>query len=77
MRVEPTVNRLENEIGEQLQIIRINIQSTEGKVLAERYNFEFTPTFIYFDSLGNERWRQVGNLSPEKVKTSLIDQNGS
>lgn len=39
--------------------------------LAPVYNFEFTPTFIFFDAQGNEVWRQVGEFDPQLVRNSL------
>ena len=39
--------------------------------LAPVYNFEFTPTFIYFDGQGNEVWRTVGSFDAQKVRDSL------
>ena len=40
--------------------------------LAPVYNFEYTPTFIYFDSQGKELWRTVGEFDPQKVRDTLI-----
>jgi thioredoxin-related protein len=39
--------------------------------LAPVYGFEFTPTFIYFDSDGNELWRMVGEFDSQRVRDSL------
>jgi len=49
----------------------LNIQETVGMELAPVYNFEFTPTFIFFDAQGNEVWRTVGTFDPQKVRDSL------
>jgi thioredoxin-related protein len=49
----------------------LNIQEEMGRELAPVYAFEFTPTFIYFDSSGTERWRQVGIFDPQQVRDSL------
>jgi thioredoxin-related protein len=65
------VDRLEKEVGGQLEIIRINIQEPVGKELAENYGFQYTPTFIFFDENGNEVWREVGELDVEHVRNSL------
>jgi thioredoxin-related protein len=62
---------LEGELGDRLLIIRLNIQEEVGHELASAYAFEFTPTFIYFDSSGTERWRQVGIFEPQLVRESL------
>jgi len=58
-------------IGKPIHFIRLNIQETVGKELAPVYDFEFTPTFIFFDAQGNELWRTVGSFDPQKVRDSL------
>ena len=42
--------------------------------LAPVYDFEFTPTFIYFDAQGNELWRMVGEFDPQRVRDSLANE---
>jgi hypothetical protein len=75
--VKPAVDRLEKEIdsqvsiGKKIHFIRLNIQETVGMELAPVYNFEFTPTFIFFDAQGNEVWRTVGEFDAQKVRDSL------
>ena len=39
--------------------------------LAPVYDFNFTPTFIFFDAQGNEVWRMIGDFNPQKVRDSL------
>ncbi len=58
-------------INKKIYIIRLNIQDEVGMQLAPIYGFEFTPTFIYFDSQGNELWRMVGDFDPQRVRDSL------
>jgi thioredoxin-related protein len=69
--MKPVVDRLENEVGEQLDIIRLNIQEPVGREMADNYDFQYTPTFIFFDENGNEVWREVGALDVEHVRESL------
>lgn len=69
--MKPVVDELESELQGQLLVIRVNIQETVGRELAPVYGFEFTPTFIYFDAAGVERWRQIGDFDPERVRASL------
>jgi thioredoxin-related protein len=69
--LKPVVDELENELRDQLLVIRINIQEDVGRELAPVYDFEFTPTFIYFDGDGNELWREVGELDPQRVQESV------
>jgi thioredoxin-related protein len=69
--MKPVVDELENELGNQILFIRLNIQETVGRELAPVYDFEFTPTFIYFDGQGNELWREVGSLDTQRVRESV------
>jgi thioredoxin-related protein len=68
------VDELEQEVGSQIHIIRLNIQESVGMELAPVYDFEFTPTFIYFDAEGNEVWRMVGEFDPQRVRDTLADE---
>ena len=65
------MDRLEAELGERLQIIHLNIQDSAGRELAARFNIRLTPTFIMFDSSGNQLWQSVGMLDPNKVYETL------
>jgi len=70
-QLKPVVDELENELGDQILFIRLNIQENVGRELAPVYGFEFTPTFIYFDGNGDELWREVGGLDPQRVRESV------
>ncbi len=69
--MKPVVDRLEEETKGKLVVIRVNIQDPVGKQLAAEYNFEFTPTFIFFDAKGKQQLRMVGSLDTEKVLSLL------
>jgi len=68
------VDELEQEIGDDIHFIHLNIQDPIGMELAPVYSFEATPTFIYFDSKGNEIWRMVGEFDPQMVRDTLADE---
>jgi thiol-disulfide isomerase/thioredoxin len=69
--MKPAVDRLENELREKLVVRRVDIQSAEGRQLAEQYRIEFTPTFVLFDAAGKERWRSAGGLDAEAVRGAI------
>ena len=69
------MNRLETELGNEMLILRVDIQSANGKEISKLYPSRITPTFILFDPQGEEIWRSIGNLDPEKVRDSLKDYN--
>ena len=65
------MDELESNLGDQILFIRLNIQDDVGRELAPVYDFEFTPTFIYFDENGVELWREVGSLDAQRVRDSI------
>ncbi len=65
---------LETELGTKLHILRLNVQDPVGRELAPVYNFEYTPTYIFFDPRGNELWRTVGEIDPQRVRDSVAAQ---
>lgn len=62
---------LENELGDQIYIMRINIQEQVGRELVPVYDFEYTPTYIFFDAQGREIWRSIGEIDPQRVRDSV------
>ena len=62
---------LETEMGTRLHVLRVNIQETVGRELAPVYDFEYTPTYIFFDAQGNELWRSVGEIDVQRVRDSM------
>ena len=71
LAVKPVVDKVEAQFKGKLRVIRLDIQSPAGHALADRYRFQFTPTFIFFDGEGEEQWRAVGRLDPQQVRQSL------
>jgi len=69
--MEPIVNGVKREFRGELRVIQVNIQDPRGRELAERYQFEFTPTFIFFNGDGDEVWRMVGRLDADRLRESL------
>jgi thioredoxin-related protein len=68
------VDGLESELGPKIDIIRINIQDQVGRELAPVYDFEYTPTYIFFDAHGKELWRTVGEIDAQRVRDSVAKQ---
>jgi len=72
MVAKPIVDGIEEEHRGRLTVIRINVQEAEFRPLLARYNFQFTPTFILFDSEGRELLRSVGSINAEEVRRALV-----
>jgi thiol-disulfide isomerase/thioredoxin len=71
LALKPTVDRLERDFSQKLVVRRVDIQGGEGQKLAQQYEIEFTPTFIFFDAAGREQWRSVGQIDAATVHQSL------
>jgi hypothetical protein len=71
MTVRPVVDAVEREFGDDLLVLRLNVQDPAGQVLGRAYGFQFTPTFVLLDGAGDERWRSVGTLDPARLRAAL------
>lgn len=54
MVMRPVMDRLEDDAGHRLQILRVNVKDPIGQQLAERYRVTFTPSFLLFNSYGRK-----------------------
>ncbi len=62
---------LEQEWQGRLAVIRVDVDSTAGQILATEWRATFTPSFLLFDGEGKEIWRAAGGLDPEAVRAAL------
>ena len=69
--MEPVVDGLEEEYGSDFQIVRIDIDTARGKELAREHAFIGQPTFILFDSSGEETRRLMGAQSRETLEREI------
>lgn len=69
--MKPIVDGLEQELQGRVRFIRLDIQQEVGRELAPLYDFQYTPTFIFFDAQGNEVWREVGRLDAQRLRESI------
>ena len=68
---EPIVNGLETELEGKLLVLKVDIHSEAGQVLADEYDGFATPTFIMLNAEGQELWRQIGTLDDERVRDAV------
>lgn len=66
------MDRLERNLAGRADVVRLNIHEPVGQAFTEALGFQYTPTFILFDSNGEEVWRSVGVFDPRQV-TRQID----
>jgi thioredoxin-like negative regulator of GroEL len=67
----PIVNGLEQTYGQEFKIVRIDIDTAEGKKLAREHNFIGQPTFIFFDDSGEEVRRLMGPQEAETMQREI------
>ncbi len=73
MAAKPIVDGIEREHGAALSVVRLNIQEPAAEALADRFGFQFTPTFLLFDAEGEEVFRTVGSIDPAQIRRALED----
>lgn len=71
MRAEPIVNGLEEEWGDQVIVVQVNIHAKENQTLLSSLDVQFTPTFVLYDLKGHEVWRSVGAIDAEKAREKV------
>jgi thioredoxin-related protein len=69
------VDGIEKEWNGKLKVVRINVQDDVGRELSPVYDFEYTPTYIFFDGQGREVWRMIGEINPQQVRDSVLGNN--
>lgn len=61
--MEPIVDRLEETYGDKSNIVRINVDKSDGKELAREYGIIGQPYYLFFDSANEETRRMAGPQS--------------
>jgi len=54
------VNGLEKELGDRVQVLRLDVLSPVGRAAASAYAVRAVPTFVLFDASGEMVYYQVG-----------------
>lgn len=67
MAAKPIVDGIEQKYRNRLTVLRLNIQDPTSQPFLDRYNFQYTPTFILFDGNGKEIWRSVGSINADEM----------
>jgi len=71
MRAEPIVDGLEEEWAGSVQVIQVNIQDRQNREFIRELGAQFTPTFVLFDTSGQEVWRAVGRIDAAEVRSQV------
>ncbi len=67
MAAKPIVDGIEQKYQNRLMVLRLNIQDPTSLPYLDRYNFQYTPTFILFDGNGEEIWRRIGSINVDEI----------
>jgi thioredoxin-related protein len=54
------VDRLEAQLQDEAEVLRVNLMSQMGLALASRYGVRASPTLLVFDGNGNVVYSQAG-----------------
>lgn len=65
------MDRLEWELGERAQVLRLSIFSQTGRAAAARYGVRAVPTFVIFDGRGQPVAQSVGLPNRQQLLTLL------
>lgn len=71
LAAKPTLDLLERDLKDELQVIRLDVASAAGRELGGQLDLRVTPTFILFDVDGREVWRSLGSLDATAVRAAL------
>ena len=69
--MEPVVDGLEEKYGDDFPIVRVDIDTSDGKRMAREYGFIGQPTFILFNSSGEEARRLMGPQFREVLEQEI------
>lgn len=65
------MDRLERELGERAQVLRLSIFSQTGRAAAARYGVRAVPTFVIFDGRGQPVAQSIGLPNRQQLLTLL------
>ena len=65
------MDRLEQDLEGQAEVLRLSAWSSVGRQLSARYGVRGVPTFLLFDGSGQLTHYQVGRLDADQVKAEI------
>lgn len=68
---KPIVDGIEKELTGRLVVVRVDVQSDQGRYLANKYGILGTPTFIFFNASGKETFRSIGAVDADRIRAEL------
>jgi thioredoxin-related protein len=65
------VDRLERELEDRAQVLRLNVMDDVGGELAMRYRVRGVPTFVLLDGAGQVTLTQAGMLNRAEITAAV------
>jgi thiol-disulfide isomerase/thioredoxin len=75
LATRPIVNRLEQEFGDRVDVLRLNVAEDVGMQARQRYESRMVPTILLLDADGVERYRAEGRLPHRKAIIEALAQH--
>jgi thiol-disulfide isomerase/thioredoxin len=72
---KPTVDRLEEELRGQAQVLRLNVKDEVANALAYRWGVRGVPTFFILDATGSIVYAQAGAPDVAALKNTVAKLN--
>jgi cytochrome c-type biogenesis protein len=77
-RMAPVVAELERQCTESDgSIVRVTLESPQGRALAQRFRVHAVPTFLHLDAEGQEVDRVIGEQTREQLAAAIRSVRGS
>jgi cytochrome c-type biogenesis protein len=77
-RMAPVVENLERACAQgDGTVVRVNVESSAGRALAQRFNVHAVPTFLQLDAKGEEVERVIGEQTHEQLALALQSVRGT
>ena len=69
--MEPIVNGLEEKYGRDFKIVRVDVDTSQGKQLAREYGCIGQPAYVLFDRSGEQVRRLMGAQLAETFEREI------
>lgn len=74
--MKPIVDGLEDQYGREFDVVRVDIDTADGRDLAREHGFIGQPTFIFFNEAGEEIRRFQGEQARETLEQAILQAMG-
>ena len=69
--MEPIVNGLEAEFGDQIEFLTVDANSPDGQVAFRAYRLQGHPAYVMLDMEGKVLWTSLGEQTAETLVRTL------